>query len=471
MASLSLIHHGRRLVDFYRDREYFSRLFKIAIPIAMQNLVMSGLNMVGVLMVSQLGDTAVAGVGLANQIFFLLNLMLFGITSGAAMFTAQLWGKRDVPSIRKVLGLALSLSFLACGVFVAIAEVIPNAAIRIYSTDPAVVALGAQYLRIFGWSFIASAVTFSFASVLRSVGDIKTPLLINMSALVLNTALSYVLIFGRFGLPTLGTRGAAWAILIARIYECLTLVIVTYRKNSPIAARLSEMFRFDLRFVVKVLKPVLPVAANEMLWSMGITTYSMVYARIGTESIAAMNIVGTIDQMALVIFMGIASACAILVGHEIGANDQAKAYTYAARSLGLGTGLAVIIGGLIVLNSGRLPLLFSKVSPQVIYNAQRVLVIVGLALWMRMINLLLFIGIFRSGGDTRVAFILDGVIIWVVGVPLALLGGFVLHLPVYWVYLLVLTEEFTKGTIGLFRFFSRKWIHNLAHTVGDGAEA
>lgn len=422
--------------------------------------------MVGWVMIGQLGAVPVASVGLANQIFFLLNLMLFGITSGSAMFTAQLWGKRDVLNIRKVLGLALTLGLAAGTLFLVIAEFFPEWALSIYSTDPAVIALGSDYLRILGFSFLLYAISFCYSAVLRSTGDVQTPLIVTIASLTVNILLSYALIFGKFSLPALGVHGAAIAVLISRIVECSAILWLTYRKHSPAAGKIRELFSYNLAFASSVLKPVLPVVVNEMLWSMGTTAYSVVYARISTDAIAAMNIVGSIDQMALVLFNAVGHACAVLVGNQIGAGDEEQAFRYAARSEALGMLGALGIGSVVVAGANSILSLYN-VPPTVIDYAHRVLTILGMLLWLRASNMILFIGIFRSGGDTRFALVLDGLIIWVVGVPLAFAGAFLFHLPVYWVYLLVMSEEITKWLLGVYRFFSRKWIHNLAKTVGS----
>jgi Na+-driven multidrug efflux pump len=202
----------RRLLDYYDDREYFRLLVKIAIPIALQNAVSSSLNMVGSLMIGQMGEVAVASVGLAGQVFFLLNLLLFGIGSGAAMFSAQLWGKRNIPDIRRVLALALILGLTAAGVFFVLSKYYPEFILGIYSKDPAVIQQGSRYLSIFAWSFFFFAVTFSYALTLRSVGEVKAPVIISISALTLNAILTYGLVFGNFGLPELGVPGAAVAL-------------------------------------------------------------------------------------------------------------------------------------------------------------------------------------------------------------------------------------------------------------------
>ncbi len=191
----------------------------------------------------------------------------------------------------------------------------------------------------------------------------------------------------------------------------------------------------------------------------------MVYARIGTDSIAAMNIVSTIDNMAFVFIFGLANASAIMVGNRIGAGEEGKAFQYAVRSLVLGMLFGVLVGSQVLLWSPYLLALY-KVPPVVIDYASKVLVILASLAWLRAANSIIIVGILRSGGDTRFSFFLDGVVIWVVGVPMAFFTAFVLHLPVYWVYLAIMSEEFLKWMIGMRRIFSRKWIHNLTHSVG-----
>ena len=464
MLSTSYGRLTAALIGFFADREYYQRLLRFALPIALQSFATSLLNMVGGLMVGQLGDASIAAVALAGQIAFLLQLLLFGITSGSAIFTAQLWGKQDVPNIRRVLGVSLLMGAVPGFVFWLLSQLAPESVLGIYSKDPHVVALGAGYLRVFGWSFVLLVITLSYSAVLRSIGNVMLPLAVSTGALGLNIILSYIMIFGKFGFPEMGVNGAAWATLIARAVECLAMLALTYRFRLPAAIRLADFLSLDLPFIGKVLKPVLPVAFNELFWSLGITAYNVVYARIGTEAIAAMNIAATINSLMFVLFIGIGNATAILVGNLIGAGEEHKAQQYAVRSLVLAVMLAMLIGGIIYLVSPWILSLY-QVSTAVILNARRVLTIISLLLWMRAWNIVMFVGVLRSGGDTRFAFLLDAVIIWVLGVPMAFLGAFVFHLPVYWVYLMVMSEEFTKLILSLRRLISRRWIHNLAQTV------
>ena len=454
----------KKVIDFYRDPEYFLEVRRIAIPIMLQQAVFSLLNMMAVVFVGQKGDVAVAAVGLAGQIAFLLNLVHFGIISGAAMFTAQFWGSRDIPNLRRVLGLSLILAISASLIFFILAWFFPVQILNIYSRDPAVIALGASYIRVYSWTFLFFGVTFSYALIMRSTGDVKTPTTISIIALSISTFLSYSLIFGHFGFPQLGVQGAAVAAVIARFIECVTLLTVTYVKKSPVAASIRELTDFDTAFIRRVIKPMLPVILNELFWSLGITTYNVIYGHMGTASYAAMNIVSTIEQVCFVVFIGISNATSVLVGNRIGAGKEQQAYLYAGRSLGLGVVGGLIIG--LILQLVKWPILsLYNVSPEVIYDASRLLNVVSAFLWIRVNNMTIVVGILRAGGDTRFSLFLDGIIIWIVGVPMAYLAAFVLHLPVYYVYLFAMSEEVTKWLMGVPRYRSRKWIHNLARQL------
>jgi putative MATE family efflux protein len=461
----------RKIVEFYKDPEYFSNVLKIALPIIIQQLMFAGLNLLGVVFVGQKGDASVAAVGLAGQIAFLLNLVHFGIISGAAMFTAQFWGKRDIPNLRRVLGLCLMLATSASLVFFALSQLLPSQILHIYSKDSAVIELGTSYIRTFSWTFLFFGVTFSYALVMRSMGDVKTPTTISVGALLLSTFLSYSLIFGKFGLPELGIQGAAVAAVIARFLECVTLLTIIYTRGSPVAASFRELTGFDRLFFGRVIKPMLPVMLNELFWSLGITTYNIIYGRMGTQSYAAINIVSTIEQVAFVVFIGISNATSVLVGNRIGAGKENEAYVYAGRSLGIG-----ILGGIflgIVVQLVKAPVLsIYNVSPDVIQNASSLINVVSFFLWIRVNNMTTVVGILRAGGDTRFSLFLDGIIIWIVGVPMAYLGAFVFNFPVYLVYLCAMSEEATKWFLGINRYLSRKWINNLTvHVEGLGTGA
>lgn len=457
------------LPALFRDREYFRLLARFALPIALQNFIMASLNMVAVMMLGQLGEESVAAVGLANQVWFLLNLIVFGVVSGAAMFVAQLWGKQDVPNIRRVLGLTVKLGLAAAAFFWAVAVFFPTTALGIYTKDLQVIALGSHFLRIIGWAYGFFAVSAAYYTALRSTGNVRLPLAVSTAALGLNILLAYPLIFGVGGidLPALGVTGAAIAGLVARILECAATIFLVYRdRTNPAAASMRDILEVDMKFLAAVMRPVLPVIVNEVLWSLGITTYNAIYGHIGTAAVAAINIVAPIDQLAFVLFLGLGTATAIMVGNLIGEGQKEKAFRYAGQSLLLQGAGAMLMGALVYLFAGNF-LQFYKVSPAVIAQARLILTVMALGMWARASNHVIIIGILRSGGDTRFSLVLDGLVIWFVGVPVTALGAFVFRLPIHLVYALTLSEEATKFCAGLWRYFSKRWINDLTQKVAE----
>ena len=301
--------------------------------------------------------------------------------------------------------------------------------------------------------------------ILRSTGDVRLPVAVSVLSLFINAFLTYALVFGKFGLPEQGVNGAAVAIVISRVLECVILIFAIYiRKYSPAAATISELMFFEWIYAWNIIRPVIPVALNEIFWSFGITTYNIIYARMGTDAIAAINIVSTMDNMAFIFFIGLGNATAIIVGNKIGAGNEEEAHKYAGRSIGLAMSLGLVVGGIVLLLRSPVLSLFN-VSSVVLDDAYKIITITAMAIWMRASNMVIIIGALRSGGDTVYSLILDGFVIWLVGVPLAALGAFVLMFPIQWVYLMVLSEELTKFIFGLRRYYSRKWINNLAITV------
>lgn len=430
----------------------------------LQNLVFASLNMVDGVMIGHLGESAVAAVGVANQVFFLAFLLFLGIGSGTAIFAAQYWGQKDTERIRSVLGLCLLMSISGALIFSLIAIQFPVQVISIYSKDPAVIAQGSVYLQIVAFSYVITAISNSFVSVLRSTENVKLPLVTSVVAFSLNTLMNYGLILGNFGLPALGVKGAAIATIISRLIEVILLLVIIYRKKLPVAGKLSELLNFRILSIKKFFTTTLPVIATEVIWSFGITTYNVVYARIGTESIAAINIAGTLDRIIFVVFVGLGNACAIMIGNQIGGEQNEIATSYAKKYLVFGAAGAALLGLTMFIFANPL-LSFYNVSEVTINYTIKLIGLMALSLPVRSINFILLIGILRSGGDTKVALFIDAGSVWVVGVPMALIGAFVLGLPIHLVYLMVLADEVVKLALGLYRFFSHRWINYLVAPV------
>ncbi len=449
-------------LSFFRDKEFLRAALALAVPVAFQQLITAALNVIDVFMVGQLGEASIAALGLANQIFFLLILFLFGVTSGTAIFTAQYWGKGDLKNIRKVLGICLMVAVSAALLFTFAATLIPETLLGFYTEDPEVIRLGSEYLGIVGLSYVAMAISVSYISILRSITQVAMTVVVSVVSLALKTALGYVLIFGHFGLPALGVRGAAIGTAFGWTFECFALLALVYARKTPLAVNPLALFQFDRAFLVTVLRTAMPATMNEVIWSFGITLYTAVYARIGTDSIAAININATIEELMFVLFIGLGNACAVMVGNKIGEGKKETAFEYSRRF----TILAVMfsmLGGVTVFLARDFVASAYDLSPAAAFNLRGIMLVYACSAWLRVFNFMLFIGALRAGGDTRYAMFTELFSIWIIGVPVALIGGFVLHLPVYYVYALVLLEEIAKAIIITRRYLSRKWIHDLVN--------
>lgn len=447
---------------FLKDRAFLREMLTIAVPISFQQLVNASLNMIDVIMVGQLGEASIAALGLSNQVFFVFILLLFGTTSGMAIFTAQYWGKQEVEPIRKVLGMSLLTTTIIAVIFTLIATLIPEVVLGFYTNDTEVIQIGARYLRIVGLSYIPVAIATSYVAVLRSIQLIKIAVIATISALIFKTTLGYMLIFGIWIFPELGVEGAAIGTASGWMLQVILLFVLVHTWKTPLAANPLTFFSFDLSFFGRVLCTTLPALANEFFWSLGITTYNAIYARIGTDAIAAINVNATIEELGFVVFMGLGNACAVMVGNRIGAGKREEAYQTLWRVVTLAVIAAWVVGLTVFLLRDAVVSLYN-LSPSGVDNVRVLMLVMACTIWIRMLNFTTFIGGLRAGGDTRFAMFMELFSIWGVGVPSAYIGAFVLGLPVYYVYLMVALEELVKAFISIWRIRSRKWMHDLVN--------
>ena len=442
------------------NTQFYKKLFAIAIPITLQQLIISSLNLIDTFMISSLTKEAIAGVGAANKVFFLLNLFLFGMSSGSSILTAQFWGKKDIENIKRVYGLSLTFALAGGFLFTFIAILLPQQVMRIFSEDSLVIIEGAKYLRIVGFSYIFTAITFSTIFVLRSTNYVKLPLFVTIIAISINTFLNWVLIYGNLGFQSFGVQGAAIATLIARTLECFLLILLSNYYKLPPSGKLNKIFDYNKKMAKHFSKIAMPVVINEILWSTGVTMYAVVYGRMGTDVMAAMTITQTIEQIIFVVSVGVGNASAIILGNSLGAMEGEKIYDEAIRFVKINFFLGAFMGVIIILSAPYIAGIYS-VPPIVKYNIIGSLSVFGMYTMIKSVNLVIIVGILRSGGDTIYAAALDGIGVWGLGVPLAILTGLVLKLDLPYVYAAILFEEMAKLGFGLKRMKSKRWMNNL----------
>lgn len=455
-----MIQLVRNTRDMLTDRRFLGKAFMIACPVALQGMLNTVVNLVDTLMIGSLGATAIAAVGLANKVFFVFSLLVFGIVSGAGILAAQFWGSGDVKSIRKVLGLSVLLAMAGALCFVIPAIAAPEAVMRIFTTSEASISLGARYLRMAALTYPFIALTNVYVAMLRAVNKVVFPVISSCIAILINICLNYVLIFGKLGAPQLGVEGAALATLTARVIELCLVLGYVYRKRLPLACGPSGLFGWKGDFIRKFLETSAPVIANEFMWGLGTTMYSLAYGRMGDNAVAAITIATTIQDIVVVLFQGLSAATAVILGNELGAGKLKRAEKYATNFLILQ--FIITLAAALVVIGIRMPLIgLYKIDASVARDVSLCILVFAAYMPAKMFNYVNIVGVLRSGGDTKMCLFLDTSGVWFLGVPLAFLGALVWKVPIYVVYGLVMTEEIYKMVLGYIRYRQKKWLRNL----------
>lgn len=442
------------------DKNFYKKTLAVAIPVALQSLLNNALNVMDTIMIGRLGEGSIAAAGLANKVFFVLSLLLFGVASGATVLTAQYWGTKDIKNVRRVLGISLTLGVSAALIFLFAGSVFPQGVMRIFTPDTSTIALGGGYLAIVAFSYPFQAISQCYAFFYRAINKVKFTVYITASAILINVFLNYVLINGKFGFPRLELRGAAIGTLVARAFECFAIITVVYIRKDAGAAKLKELFNFDKKFINRFFRIATPVIINESIWGLGVTIYSLVYGRMGIMAVATITVVSIVEETFVAAFAGLASATGVVLGNEMGANKLDEARKHSKVLLISNFVISLVLMSILMLVRKYILLLFD-LSDEVFSYAAACLLVFALYMPFKTYNYVNIVGVLRCGGDTKYALFLDFSGVWLIGVPMAVIGGLVLKQPVYIVYAMVMAEEIYKAIIGFFRFRKEKWVRNI----------
>ena len=438
----------------------YKRLFRIAVPVAIQQFIFTSVNFVDTLMIGTLGETAIAAVGLSNQLFFLYNLVIFGLASGGAIFFAQYWGKGDIEGIARSTALTSLLALVFSTPFFVLSFFFPGFTLRFFSPDPAVITVGIPYLKIVALSYPFFAMTFVMSMVLRSIEHAIVPMLTSILEVATNVLLNYGLIFGKLGMPRLGVYGAGVATSLARMIGFVALLSVILFKKYPGRFGWRHISSLSSKFVAHFLRYTFPTVANEFAWAAGVTMYSVIYAHMSTQAVAARNVMSTIEGFAFSFTFALASAAGVVVGKELGASRFKEAYEDSKRILKLILMVAVV-SGLVIVGITYGVIGFFNISLRAREMVLAAMIISAAFMPVKSFSAVNIVGFLRAGGDTRFSFLLEASTLWFVGVPLCALGGLILKLDFPVVYLLTMAEESLKAMVLIYRFKSRKWVRNV----------
>lgn len=442
-------------------REFIKGIFLIGLPIMIQTLVNSLVNMVDVFMVGQLGEVSITASSLGNSWFFMYALLIGGITAAGSIFIAQYWGAKETAEIHKYMGIMFVGTGMLMLIFGLLSICGSGFVIRLYSKDPAVIDCGSRYIRIIGFSYFLFPITNVFVTALKSTENARIPMVGTLLSLFCNLTLNYILIFGHFGVPKLGVTGAAIATLIARIIEFLFIAGYVFIRRPAIAAGFKAYFSFSKIQIVEYIRYGFFIILGECIYAVGTAVYNVAYKYTGTESQAALQIVNSLSNLAMVTAIGIGQSAGVVVGKQLGRNEIDKSKRFCNLYL-LFSGFFSLLMALMVVLVEPLFVECFQIGTQAKEYVMKMTWVLALTLPFKGINFTIVTGILRSGGDSNYCFLANFIGTWVVGIPLAFLGAALLHLPVYYVYLLIGADEVSKFIICLPRALHYRWAHNLS---------
>ena len=442
------------------DKRFYSNVARLVMPMAIQNLINVGVTSTDVIMLGKVGETALSGVSLANQVYFILSLLFFGLTSGACVLTAQYWGKKDTRTIEKVMGMSFRISLLAAAVFTLAALVFPALLMRIFTTDQAVIEAGVSYLRIVAFSYMLSAFTNVYLNIIRSVEKVVIATVVYGTSLLANIIFNAIFIFGLLGVPAMGAAGAALGTLLARTIEVLIVVFYAVKMNDVVKIRWRDFFVKDKALGKDFLTYAFPVLLNELAWGAGMAAISAIVGHLGSSAVAAHSVAQVCRQLSMVIGFGISSAAAIMIGKAIGEKKEELAREYGRRFVKIAV-LCGIGGGLLILGISPLVKSLLNLTPLAKSYLTAMMLIMSYYVVGQSVNTTMIVGIFRAGGDTRFGLILDVSVMWLCSILGSAVGAFVLGIPMPWVYILLCSDEIIKIPFSVYRYKTYKWLRNV----------
>ena len=446
---------------------FYKKLFKIGVPVLIQQIVSIGLNLVDTIMVGKVSENALAAVGAANQIYFIYSVVIFGIYSGAAVYAVQYWGLRDLVSLRKILGIDYLMCILVTIPTVIGAWFMAPQLIRLFAEETEVIGLGADYMRIACFSYIFSSMSFVISFNSRCIQDLKVPTAINAAAILINIVLNYGLIYGKLGMPELGVEGAAYATLIARILECMAMYTAVYkRKEHPLKARFSELVSFSGELFANVMKTAVPVIILEGLWALSVSLMYMAFGKIGASALAVTQIAVTVTDFAQTMYFAVGNAAAVIVGEALGQGRRQTAWRYSKRIMNITWLLNLAMTAVILLMRQPVAAIY-EFDAGTTDMLMKALLVYAIFMTPKMLEYMMICGILRAGGDTVFCLYMDSGLNMLIQVPLAFLSVLVLSLPLHWAMVVANISELIKVVLCYWRYYSRKWMNVVTDAESD----
>ena len=439
-----------------RQNSFFASVCALAVPVALQSMLQASFSIVDQIMIGQLGSVSVAGVGLAGKFASIYSVIVSAVGVVAGIMISQYLGQKNSREVRRSFSVNLLIALGLAGVFTLLCGGFPSQIMGLYTTDAPMGQAASSYLRIITATFLPIAGATLLSTLLRCMEKAQLPLYASIASAVLNTALNYVLIFGKLGLPAMGANGAAIATVISTWVNFLLMLVMLGRNGSVLKAS-GRAGKFNLR---QYLSMLLPILVCEFLWSLGENIYAAIYGHMGTEASAAMMLINPIQSLVIGALCGLSQAASVIIGKKLGSREYDDAYRDSWRLIRYGFIGSVILSVLVVLASPIYVEIY-QVDAAVKLLTRQILTAYALVAPFKVLNMIAGGGIIRSGGKTNYVMFIDMIGTWVFGVPLGLLSAFVWKLPIPCVYFLLSLEECVRFAITVFILRGKRWMQSL----------
>lgn len=459
----SQIHSRRANMRFKAKHSgysvFYSKLFSIICPIALQQLMLAAVSASDALMLGFVNQNSLSAVSLASQITFVFNLFMGGLTIGTSILAAQYYGKGDMDSIEKICAYVIKISFFISALFFLASLFIPQILMQIFTKETTLIDGGIIYLRIVAASYLFTGISQIYLCILKNTGYAIKSMVIGSSAVIINIFLNAALIFGLLFFPKMGIAGAALATSVSKLIEMIWTYIESLRKNRA-KIKVKYCFRVNKPLIKDYWKYTIPMLGDYIVWGCGFTMYSVIMGHLGSDAVAANSITNIVKNLIVSFCTGLANGGGIIIGNELGTGNLKQAKIYGKLLCKLAVISGILSGIFLVI---MLPFIVSVVdlSPQATEYLKYMLILCACYMVAKSINMTTIAGIFPAGGDSKFGLICDAITMWIFAVPVGFFAAFYLQLPVVIVFLIINLDEVVKVPAAVLHYKKYSWLKNI----------
>ena len=445
-----------KIKETFNWKEFIKQICVIAIPVALQNLLTTTGSMVDTMMISSLGQNELGAVGLCAQFSSLMFSGYWGFVGGGMLFISQFWGAKDNDGVNRAYGLTLTCMMIVATIFCGMAVLFPESVMRLYTDKEDIQAIGVEYLRIVGFSYILMVFSMAMAVLLRCTERVRIPLYGSIVSVAMNIFFNWVLIFGNLGFPKMGVKGAALATLLAQCFNIAVIIILAKKNRHPFLFAFKAHFSGRKGLTSEYFKKCFPIIMNEVLIGVGNMMINIVMGRQTNDAIAALALFRTIEGLIIGFFAGFSNASSILVGKEVGAGNLETAYKRAWRIVYLCQGFIATVGVLLILLHSPILTLANLEGESFTIGTQFIVIFAIFAI-IRMGNWTQN-DTFRSAGEAVYGTVLEIAFMWLMVVPAVWISGMVIGAPTFVVFICCYIDEPIRYVLMQIHLHNGKWV-------------